>query len=417
MKITELARKKALKNVSAPEELDRALKITPARDWIWASTVVFVALAGLLWGWFGRIPVSVNGQGVLLPYEPVINIPVRVSGTVKEIHASVGDQLKKGQLIIVLENKDIYLKMQAAEVTLKMEKLANSALTKIEGQQLESAKEKLKIQQRASRYSELIDEDILKFLSQEEEREKKLYDERLLTANQYLQTKQQLATIRNQLDTVKVARIQNLLTYEQLKVTLASSRTTRKEQIANAEHQLEQVRLEYVEATMIRAVNEGKLTSLMVERFESIDAGVSVATLLIKSPKETVLRCISFLSAKKAKAIENGMAAFVSPTIAEKERFGFLMGEVEQIALTPVNENEIKGLIPWGFHSGSTGSLLQVDIKLIKTDNTVSGYEWSSERGYPHVITEGTLANVEVVLESRRPISFVLPWIKKKVGL
>ncbi|HIK80251.1 MAG TPA: hypothetical protein EYF94_04875 [Porticoccaceae bacterium] len=79
MKITELARKKALKNVSAPEELDRALKITPARDWIWASTVVFVALAGLLWGWFGRIPVSVNGQGVLLPYEPVINIPVRVS--------------------------------------------------------------------------------------------------------------------------------------------------------------------------------------------------------------------------------------------------------------------------------------------------------------------------------------------------
>ena len=119
-KITELARKRALANVSAPEELDRALRVIQPRDWIWAAMIITVALAGLAWGWFGRIPVYVSGNGILLPYESVIELPIPSEGAVTDIAVKVGDPVKKGQILITLKNEDQWLQLQADEENLKL---------------------------------------------------------------------------------------------------------------------------------------------------------------------------------------------------------------------------------------------------------------------------------------------------------
>jgi HlyD family secretion protein len=59
---------------------------------------------------------------------------------------------------------------------------------------------------------------------------------------------------------------------------------------------------------------------------------------------------------------------------------------------------------------------IEVVAKLLPDPATPSGYKWSSSKGPPTQVMSGTLATGSVVVESRRPISYVLPVIKRSVG-
>jgi HlyD family secretion protein len=48
--------------------------------------------------------------------------------------------------------------------------------------------------------------------------------------------------------------------------------------------------------------------------------------------------------------------------------------------------------------------------------STPSGYAWTSSRGPGSKVTAGTTANVEVEVESRSPISFLLPFLREWAG-
>ena len=63
------------------------------------------------------------------------------------------------------------------------------------------------------------------------------------------------------------------------------------------------------------------------------------------------------------------------------------------------------------------GPALRVKIKLKTDRNTISGYKWSSDQGYPAQITPGTEAAVGIVVEETRPIDLVVPWFRQTFGL
>ena len=111
------------------------------------------------------------------------------------------------------------------------------------------------------------------------------------------------------------------------------------------------------------------------------------------------------------------MVAHISPTFAEKQRYGFILGKVDQVSITMVNQSAIEMILPWGFDAGTSDGLLQVHATLDPDHTTITKYKWSSRGGYPHPITEGSLVSVEIAIEWRRPISFVVPWIKKQLGV
>ena len=417
IKITELARKRALANVSAPEELDRALRVIQPRDWIWAAMIITVALAGLAWGWFGRIPVYVSGNGILLPYESVIELAIPSEGTVTDIAVKVGDSVKKGQILITLKNEDQWLQLQADEENLKLKQEEDKKLHDLESRQLTESKTKLDILLKALDKTGRLNQELLQLLTQEDASDEKLFEDRLLTSSQFLQTRQQLATLKSQIEASKSERVQNELSYQQTEQTVESSRFSRQEQLEQLSTQLEQARYNYKQATEIRAESDGTITELSVRKFEKLTAGSSVGTLSTKSRMDSGLRCVSFLSAKHAKAITTNMVAHISPTFAEKQRYGFILGKVDQVSITMANQSAIEMILPWGFDAGTSDGLLQVHATLDPDHTTITKYKWSSRGGYPHPITEGSLVSVEIAIEWRRPISFVVPWIKKQLGV
>ena len=58
--MSDLFRKSAIEKLSSPEQLDKAIVITPPSFWIALAGGVLIVVVALLWGIFGKLPVKVE---------------------------------------------------------------------------------------------------------------------------------------------------------------------------------------------------------------------------------------------------------------------------------------------------------------------------------------------------------------------
>ncbi|MBW4573789.1 MAG: NHLP bacteriocin system secretion protein [Aphanothece sp. CMT-3BRIN-NPC111] len=61
-----LFRKESLERLSSPERLDQLMQVVSPKDWLALATLGGFVFLALIWSIFGRIPVTVTGQGVLI---------------------------------------------------------------------------------------------------------------------------------------------------------------------------------------------------------------------------------------------------------------------------------------------------------------------------------------------------------------
>ncbi len=95
----KLFRKVALDRLSSPEQLDQLMQVTSPRAWL-AIFGLFIVLAAIVaWGILGRIPVTVDGEGILIRGGGVNNIPAEVRGQISDVYVGVGDSIQEGQVV------------------------------------------------------------------------------------------------------------------------------------------------------------------------------------------------------------------------------------------------------------------------------------------------------------------------------
>lgn len=60
---------------------------------------------------------------------------------------------------------------------------------------------------------------------------------------------------------------------------------------------------------------------------------------------------------------------------------------------------------------------IEVRVTLIEDPETPSGFKWSSSEGPPMKVFSGTICSANVTVETKKPISYVLPLVRKTVGV
>lgn len=113
----DLFRKVALDKLSSPEQLDQLITLTTPRAWFALIAIGGILVTAILWGVFGSIPTKVYGQGIVTKSYGVYNIIHPGSGQITDIRVSVGDQVKKGDVVARIEQPQLvdqinYLKTQ-----------------------------------------------------------------------------------------------------------------------------------------------------------------------------------------------------------------------------------------------------------------------------------------------------------------
>jgi multidrug efflux pump subunit AcrA (membrane-fusion protein) len=95
----ELFRKVALERLSSPEELDQLMQVTNVKGWLALVSLAVILAVALVWGFFGSIPTTVGGQGILLRTEGVYNVLAVSPGQISVIYVNVGDLVTEGETI------------------------------------------------------------------------------------------------------------------------------------------------------------------------------------------------------------------------------------------------------------------------------------------------------------------------------
>ncbi|MFN9970505.1 MAG: biotin/lipoyl-binding protein, partial [Phycisphaerae bacterium] len=93
--------------LSSPDELDRLLVVVTLRGWIPLLTLLSLCVAAIVWGIFGRIPVTVSGHGILISPGNVKGLQAQSGGQLAELDLRVGQRVEKGQKLGTLSQSSL----------------------------------------------------------------------------------------------------------------------------------------------------------------------------------------------------------------------------------------------------------------------------------------------------------------------
>jgi len=163
--------------------------------------------------------------------------------------------------------------------------------------------------------------------------------------------------------------------------------------------------------------HDGRVLELMVDRGDVVSPGSSILSLEIVSEE---LMAVLFVQAASGKKVKPGMRARISPSTVKREEHGYMLGEVTWVAEFPstsrgmerllANEDLVSRLL-------EEGPPIRIDVKLIRDPGNPSGYAWSSITGPEIEISSGTMAEGSVIIREDRPISLLMPRVRKALGL
>jgi HlyD family secretion protein len=110
----------------------------------------------------------------------------------------------------------------------------------------------------------------------------------------------------------------------------------------------------------------------------------------------------------------------ITPSIVQREEYGFITGKVASVSLFPISR---EALISWLKNDKlvdsimADGPVLSIVGSLDQDLSTQSGLHWSSDKGKEVTVTVGTMGTAEIVVLRQPPIALVLPMLKKWLGV
>jgi HlyD family secretion protein len=376
----QLLRKAAIERLSSPEQLDTLMRVTSPMGWIALLAVGCLVLAAIVWSVVGTLSVRVDGQGILLRGDNVQALEVPASGTVVSLDVGRGDIVQPGQVVAHLslpdvENKLTTTRAQLAEM-LKLDASQGHGMAELQGN-LRAQLDRLQ-HQRALK--------------------KQLVDKGLVTNQSLLAIDQQISNIQG-----------NLL----------QSQMGRGEQGSRVEDkrlEVKELEAKLANDTLVRAAIGGRVVATLAGRGQQLKPGDKILTL---ESEHAPVRFVGFIPLAEGKKVTPGMEARISPSNVKSEEFGFMLGKIQSVSDFASTPEELQRTfnneqLAQKFYESSP---FQVTVTPDLDARSPSGFRWTSSQGPPLKIGSGTYCTLQVIVERRKPISYVIPTVKQALGL
>ncbi|ARV62943.1 NHLP bacteriocin system secretion protein [Nostocales cyanobacterium HT-58-2] len=477
-KENKLFRQEALERLSSPERLDQLMQVVNRRAWLPLTTIGSLVVVAVIWSIFGRIPLTVNGQGVLIRPRNVVPFQVASEGQIVTLNLKSGDRIKSGDVLGTIDQPQ--LRQQLQQEQSKLAELLNQNRETDELQRRGIAlkrenlvKQRTVLQQNlttAEKFGPVVLEKSIKSLAQRRaslqqslrqsrsliptfkrrlevrrylRREGAITDDVLLQSQQeytenltkvsdleaqlkeldrqQTEAESQYVSNRNSIKDIN-AQIQNLdVQAAQLEQQDREQSIEKNNKIQTSKRQISQLELELATKSKIVSKYNGRVLEVAIVPGQTVSAGTRIASIETEDRNSQLISVI-YLADKDGKQIKPGMPVQVTPSMVKRERFGGVMGKVTEVRPFPVTNQDMTAIIGnENLASSITQSLggapMQIFASLEQDPKTVSGYKWSSSNGPPLQISSGTTAQVRVQVGQQAPISYVIPIFKSLTGI
>ena len=361
-------RKAALDKVSSPEQLDLLMQVTSPVGWLALVTVGAILVVVGVWSVVGAIPELVDGQGTLFRGERLSEVRATMAGTLLELAARPGAHVAAGQTIAVIRRKGGSNEdMAADEMTIaKNDQMAATKRSEIGNLRQQRAVQASLVNQGLKPGNVLLD-----------------WDARIIGAQGELNSLEQ------------------------------QSRSLRARMSATGEMKTpESGRVVEVLKSSGDIVGEGEA----IMRIEP-DTSAAATPQFCGGNTHVILYVPSRLAGK----LRPRQEAHVSPLDVKKEEFGYLLGEVAWVARFPASPEDMREKLKneelvRAF--ASSGPVYESRVCLqLDPANKANGYKWSSSTGPEKAIESGAGASASIVVDQRKPYTYIIPAVRRAVGL
>jgi HlyD family secretion protein len=413
-------RKIALDRLSSADELDRVLRVTSMRSWILLTALCAVMGTALVWSAVSVVPQKVAGSGILLKSGGLLSIVAPVAGRVADISLGAGDSVKEGQVVARIAQPEVVEKLQDARIRLSNLQEAHRLLVTSGNEQLKVNIQALE-QQVANLKAAIPDEETrAKYFSEKVVSQQQLVNEGRLVRQTLVNT---IHDRDNSYEQIRIRRAQ--LTELELKRMQARSELDLGVQkslfaVREAQNDVAQLERALSSGAEVRSTYTGRIVEASIEQGEVVNRGDPLFTLDLTGRTVAALEALVYVPAKDGKRITPGMAVQIAPTTVQPEEYGYLLGKVTYVSDLPVTARGIMRVLKNDvLVKALTGGTppQEVHVDLLPDARTDSGYAWSSPRGPAMKIQSGTLCDAAIVVDTRRPIEMVVPFLRKSSGL
>ncbi len=447
------------------------MQVVAPRDWLFLVALGSIVVGAVSWSIWGRIPVTVEGRGVLLYPDQTTALQSPIAGQVATLRVKPGDRVQAGQVIGAMARLELRqalqqqtatwqrLRQQQRQLTAVMQRQTTAALQAIQQQErtlqktlqdqqalLEPirTKERLTLQtQQQSLTRALANKEALApVLQQQLDNRQQLLNEGAISIDLFLQSaqayqenQQQIAALKaqiqelnrrlltidqtyratlRQVETVQ-AQLQDLQAQkQQLQQRSLEASMQRSNQIQAVQQQIAQLQLQLQQSSQITSAVSGRVLELTAKPGQVLQAGDRIG-LVEADHQSAPLVAIAYFKIKDGKRLEPGMTMQITPDSVPRERYGGIVGTVKTVSPLPISREAMVSTVGSAEVADGltvTGGQLAVQATLQPNPANASGYQWSSSRGPELQLSPGTTASIRATIDRQAPITFILPIFK-----
>lgn len=414
---TEIFRKVSLDRLSSPEQIDQLLQVTTTRGWVALVALCGCITAAVIWSVTSFTETTIKASGVISRSQGVATVVALGTGTVTEITVQIGETIRAGQVVAHVAQPSFEQKLIQAKAALAD---AEGARVKIlaaraQGDSVKLAAMKQQIAGHEQDITHTLEQ--VGYAKEQVPIDDQLVAKGLITKQTAIQDKQRVASLESNVAQLRVQIAQVAAQQVAMQNEAAQLALDHGNRINDLLRNVDLAEQAFRSATDVVAPGEGRVVAIISYQGAMVGAGQPI--LSYESTKQR-LEVVAYVPADKAKGIQPGMPAHISPSGVEREEYGYMIGKVSFVGYFPATSEDVTRTFEneaLARAMMSAGPVTEVLIDLVASPATPSGYVWSSPKGPPDSITSGAVSSVEIVTRAQHPIELVMPYLKRKLGL
>jgi HlyD family secretion protein len=185
-------------------------------------------------------------------------------------------------------------------------------------------------------------------------------------------------------------------------------------QVSELERLIEQQEKQLVENREIRSDYNGRILELTAGEGKVVTRGQRLGTI-DTGQESRLLEAVVYFKVQDGKRIKPGMTLQITPATVTRERFGGVVARVTSVSRFPISPEgaaKVVGNANLARTLTQDGHQIEVFADLLKDNTTFSGYQWDLTNGPEVALTAGTIASAWVDIETRSPLTFVIPILR-----
>lgn len=395
-----------------PDRLDECLRVRTSLSWLGLSVAATGLVAALVWSCLSTAAVKVDGHGILMTPDAVVDVPAITDGRLDKLDVEVGTPVKAGQIVAEVADPEAQERLRNRQGDLDSLREERELIIRFQ-ERLAKADEQLSAERELSLKTRI--ETLTQRASQLAELEaniQDLYAKRIATRDRLLQVQIERTRNDNDLAEARGGLLQMISDEKARETQNAKELLINQTKISALERDIALLVNSRDRATNIRAPVDGRISEVAATKGEIIKAGSPLLRILPEESSTSELIARIYVPGGNGKRIKVGMSAQVVPSTARVQRDGFIDGIVTQVAVLPTTPESIQNTLKNSalVHDLTTlGPAYEVLVHLQTDPSSASGYRWSTGWGTSTPPNSGTIADAKFVIDRIPLIALVIP--------